>query len=71
MNQIFLTDEQCALFILFQKHYPNIGVLISQGIFDMKQGAVTLHFNQSGDINSIEKRTVTHLPKTIRIIGTD
>lgn len=61
-TSVWLTDEQQALFVLFMKHYDNIGFMIQHGVFDTKRGSVTLNFTPEGIINSIEKRVVEYRP---------
>ena len=60
LTTVLMTDEECALFILFQKHYDNIAYLISQGVFDIKEGNAKLSFNQNGECLSIEKQLFNH-----------
>lgn len=63
MNTVILTDEQAALFILFQKHYDSIGFMMSQGVFDIRQGNATLNFDKNGDLMSIDKHLFSYRPK--------
>jgi len=59
MTNLSLTDEQAALFILFQQNYDNFAFLLSQGVFDTRQGSVQLNFSREGLIHSLDWRSHT------------
>ena len=52
---LFLTPEECAQFILFQKHRALIGLLESLQAFDLKDGSIEIHFNRLGEIIAVNK----------------
>lgn len=52
---VYLTDEEAFLFIEFQKRYAFIRLLESIGAFRIKSGSVTIHFNNLGEIATIDK----------------
>lgn len=57
---VYLTKEQIALFILFQKYYDSVSYLISQSVFDLKDANAVIHFDYDGYIKSIKKETFSH-----------
>ena len=61
MNDIRLTDEQAALFILFMKYYDTFGFLVSQGVFDVRRGSAELHFGEDG-LSSVQIKTLHKFP---------
>lgn len=52
---VSLTDEEALQFVQFQKHYSLIQLLNTLGIFDIKSGYVTIHFDGMGRIGSVDK----------------
>ena len=46
---IYLTEEECELFKKFRQYQS-----IWEKAFDIKVGWVTLHFNSSGEIRSVD-----------------
>lgn len=58
---VYMTPEQVALFILFQKYYDSIAFMISQNVFEIKHGSCTLHFNSRGALISLDKHLTSHL----------
>ena len=57
-QKVDLTDEQAALFILFQKHYDAIGMLVGCHVFDIKNGAASLYF-RGGKLKTIKREVIT------------
>lgn len=55
ITTVYLTPEQCALFILFQEHYDNISFMLANKAFDMKHGNVVLSFDDLGLVKAIKK----------------
>ncbi len=57
---VYMTPEQVALFILFQKHYDSISYLISQEVFELKDSNAVIHFDHDGYIKSLKKESFFH-----------
>jgi len=57
---VYMSEEQAALFILFQKHYDNIAYLLSQGVFGFGPGNIVLAFDPEGRIKTIKKETFVY-----------
>lgn len=55
MQTIQLTTEDAARFVQFNKHYALIGLLESISAFDLRNANVVMHFNDFGEIKTIEK----------------
>ena len=58
MNEvtIFLTTPDALLFKEFQQFHKTFALLCSKGVFDTKNGSITLHFGPSGEISSIVRQ---------------
>ncbi len=57
MNEItiFLTESDAAQFKNFQKYYAEFMLLVNKGVFDQRNGAVTLHFDSNGILQTIQR----------------
>jgi len=49
LTTIELTEEEAKMFIMMQ-------LLRSLGVFDIKSGSVTIHFDKEGKIGGVETR---------------
>jgi len=52
---IFLTEEEALKFAKFQKYYTEFMLLIDRGVFDQKNGAITMHFDHNGILQTIQR----------------
>ena len=52
---IFLTTPEAVMFRDFQQFHATFALLCSSGVFDTKNGNVTIHFDSQGHIQKIEK----------------
>ena len=52
---IFLNEEEAKKFILFQKHFKDFMLLVNKGVFDQKNCAISLHFDQNGTLQTIQR----------------
>ncbi len=55
---IYLPDEEAKKFLVFQEHYDDFCTLLNSGVFNVRNGAVTMHFDQFGSINLIQRADV-------------
>lgn len=53
--QIFLTTPEAMLFRSFQQFHATFALLAQKGVFDIKSGSATLHFDSQGNIQKIER----------------
>ncbi len=63
MNQkiaIYVPDEEAKLFMQFQEHYKTFKLLYESGVFDVKNGSVTLHMDNGGSIKAINRSDVLY-----------
>jgi len=52
---IELTESDAGLFIEFRKYQDVFDMLMQTGVFDVKGGSVTIHFNAQGQIARVDK----------------
>lgn len=57
-QMVELTDEQVALFLLFQEHYDSFGFILGSGILDIRGGSAELHFSDDGRLLLIKRHDV-------------
>ena len=58
LNKIELTDIEAELFLAFRKHQTEFMVLKASGIFDLKNGSITIHKDVNGIVRQIETNQV-------------
>lgn len=51
---VVMSEEDAGLFLRFRKFQSAIEMLDREGIVDMKNGSVSLHYDQLGTIRSVE-----------------
>lgn len=49
-----LSEQDAAKFRLFMEHYQEFELLLTAGVFDVRNGSAEVHFNNNGDIASID-----------------
>lgn len=52
---IYLTEPDAEKFMLFQKYYSEFMLLVEKGVFDQKNAAISLHFDQNGILQTIQR----------------
>jgi len=53
---IFLTPIEAEMFKSWQQFHNTFALLCSKGVFDTKNGSVTIHFGPNSEISSIIKQ---------------
>ncbi len=53
---ITLTTPEAIQFRNFQQFHDTFALLCKSGVFDMKNGSATIHFDQFGTIQKIERK---------------
>lgn len=68
MNQpaIFLNEEDSAKFVLFMEHYDLFNLLLDKGVFNIKNGSATIHYNHLGTVTSIDRKDVLYHSKIFK-----
>lgn len=57
---IYIADEEAAKFLLFQEHYETFCLLLNHGVFDVRNGSVSLHMDKHGSIKAINRSDVLY-----------
>lgn len=52
---IYLSTPEAELFRSYQQFHQTFQLLCSKGVFDVKSGSVTMHFDANGFIQKIER----------------
>ena len=52
---VFLTTPEALLFKDFQQFHATFALLVKKGVFDIKNGSATIHFDSEGTIKKIER----------------
>lgn len=50
-----LSEQDALVFVKFQRHHALVMLLDSIGAFDLKSGSVTINFDATGRIGSVDK----------------
>lgn len=53
--KVFLPDADAQKWLLFQEYYDLFSLLLERGVFNQKNGAVSLHFDQNGVLQTIQR----------------
>lgn len=62
LTTLFLTPEEAALFVQYQKRYTFMKLLESVGAFDLKSAHITIHFDSIGGVGSVDVNKHYRLP---------
>jgi len=52
---VYLADEDAQKWMLFQEHYELFCLLLKRGVFNQKNAAISLHFDQDGLLSTIQR----------------
>lgn len=52
---VYIPDEDAKKFLLFQEHYETFCLLLDRGVFQQKNAAISLHFDQNGTLQTIQR----------------
>ena len=55
LTTIELTPEAAVLFLEFQRRYAIIEILNKLGVFEIRGGSFTVHFDANGKLGTVEK----------------
>lgn len=53
---LILTTPEAMLFRDFQQFHNTFALMVRQGVFDCKNGSITIHFDSTGTIKKIERK---------------
>lgn len=52
---ILLPKKEAELFIMFQENFDTFKLLLDKGVFNQRNAAVTLHFDNVGTLQLIQR----------------
>jgi hypothetical protein len=53
---VFLTTPEAMMFRNYQQFHDTFALMVQKGVFDIKGGSVTIHFDANGIIQKIERK---------------
>lgn len=53
---LILTTPEAIMFRDFQQFHNTFALLVQKGVFDCKNGSITMHFDGNGEIQRIERK---------------
>ena len=57
---LYIPDEEAKKFLLFQEHYDRFTLMLEHGVFDVRNGSVTMHMDKNGAIKAINRLDVLY-----------
>lgn len=58
LTKIELTEKEAEIFLAFRQYQTEFMVLRNTGIFDLKNGSITIHKDDKGTVRKIETNTI-------------
>lgn len=52
---VYIDEDDAKKWLLFQEYYDPISILISKNVFEQKNCAVSLHFDNNGILQTIQR----------------
>lgn len=53
---VYLTTQDAAMFKEWQQFHAMFALFAKSGVFDMRSGSVTIHFDPQGKVQRIERK---------------
>jgi hypothetical protein len=53
---VFMPDAEVKKFLVFQKHYEPISILVDNGVFEQKNATILLDFDKDGVLKSVRRQ---------------
>ena len=60
MIKVDLTEDDALLFRAFRENQENFSILYASGVFNIRSGKATLHFNLEGVLDSVDADVPTY-----------
>lgn len=57
---VYIPDEDAEKFLLFQRFYDTFSLMVDSGVFEIKNGSATLHFDKNGELLAINRADVLY-----------
>lgn len=57
---IYVADAEAQKFVLFQQYYEPFTTMINSGVFTIKNGSATLHFDNNGILQAINRSDILY-----------
>jgi hypothetical protein len=53
---VILTTPEAEMFKSFNQFHATFALMVTKGVFDVKNGSITMHFDNEGNIQRIERK---------------
>lgn len=53
---VYMPDEEVQKFLVFQKHYKPISILVENQVFEQKNATILLDFDKDGVLKSVRRQ---------------
>ncbi len=60
---VFVPDAEAQQFLLFQQYFEPFNVMLGAGVFNIRSGSATLHFDGDGTLKTINRSDVLYSRK--------
>lgn len=57
---IILPELEAKKWILFQEYYDAFSLMVDKGVFGIKNGSVSLHFDHLGNLQMIQRADILY-----------
>lgn len=57
---VYIPDAEAEKFLLFQRYFEQFSLLVENGVFEVKNGSVALHFDKNGELMAINRADVLY-----------
>lgn len=57
---VYMPDEDAKKFIVFQKYYQPISLLVEHNVFEQKNAAISLNFDHLGILQTIDRKDILY-----------
>lgn len=52
---IYIPDSEAQKWLLFQQYYEPFNIMVERGVFAIKNGGVSMHFDAHGTLQTIQR----------------
>lgn len=52
---VYMPDAQAQKFLTFQEYFEPFSVMLESGVFAIRNGSATLHFDNAGTLQTIQR----------------
>lgn len=57
---VYMPKEEARKFVLFQQYFEPFTTMVDYGVFEVRNGSVSLHFDNKGILQSINRSDILY-----------